>query len=182
MSLDGYAERLPCGARLAELIEQVTEGIEPRDVAHQAICPYCQATLERIREAWRDVRGLASEAVLVPSGLARRVMARIRTQLGSVTLPHGERGRTRVSNRVIAGLAREAARSVSEVSFASAVAEDGPDGGPVTVRMRLVVAYGPTLATVSEAVRVRVAEVLLRIAGVEAARVLVSVEDLEEGK
>lgn len=181
MSLDGHAERLPCGARLAELIEQVTEGIEPRDVAHEAICPYCQATLERIREAWWEVRGLASEAVLVPSGLAWRVMARIRTQLGSVTLPHEARGRTRVSNRVIARLAREAARSVSEVSFASAVAED-PDGEPVTVRMRLVVAYGPTLATVTEAVRVQVAEALLRIAGVEAARILVSVEDLDEGE
>lgn len=182
MNLDGYAECLPCGARLAELIEQVTEGLEPRDPAHQSICPYCRAALERVREAWRQVRGLADEPVLVPSGLARRVIARIRTQLGSVTLPEEERGRTRVGNRVIARLACEAARSVGEVSFASAVAEDGSEGEPVTVRMRLVVAYGPTLAPVIKAVRTRVTEALMRVAGVETARVLVSVEDLEESE
>jgi len=179
MNLDGYAERLPCGAQLAELIEQVTEGLEPRDIAHQAICPHCQAALERIRVAWRDVRGLAAEPVLVPGDLARRVMARIRAQLGSVALPDQERGRTLVSNRVIAKVARDAARSVSEVSFASAVAEGGPEGEPVTVSMRLVIVYGPTLKPVAEAVRARVAEALLRVAGLEAARVVVSVEDVD---
>ncbi len=182
MNLDGYAERLPCGARLAELIEQVTEDLEPRDPAHQSICPYCLPALERVREAWRQVRGLADEPVLVPGDLARRVIARIRTQLGSVGLPDQERGRTRVGNRVIARLAREAARSVSDVSFASAVADDGPEGEPVTVRVRLVVAYGPTLAPVAEAVRMRVSEALMRVAGVESARVLISVEDLEESE
>jgi len=170
MNLDGYAERLPCGARLAELIEQVTEDLEPRDPAHQSICPYCLPALERVREAWRQVRGLADEPVLVPGDLARRVIARIRTQLGSVGLPDQERGRTRVGNRV------------SDVSVASAVADDGPEGEPVTVRVRLVVAYGPTLAPVAEAVRMRVSEALMRVAGVESARVLISVEDLEESE
>ncbi len=180
MNLDGYAERLPCGAQLAELIEQVTENVEPLDRAHQTICPHCQAALERIREAWRQVRGLAAEPVLVPSGLARRVMARIRTQLGSVALPDEERGHTRVDSRVITRVARNTARSVREVRFASVVIAGGREGQPVTVRVRLVVAYGPALAPVADAVRVRVAEALLRVVGVEAAEVAVSVEDLDE--
>lgn len=182
MNLDGYAERLPCGAQLVDLIEQVTEGVAARDTAHQAICPHCQAALKRIREAWREVRGLAAEPVLVPSGLARRVMARIRTQLGSVALPEEGRGRTRVSNRVITRVAREAARSVSEVYFASAVAEGGLEGEPVTVRMRLGVVFGPALAPVAETVRGRVTAALFCVAGVESAQVVVTVEDVEAGE
>lgn len=180
MNVDGFAERLPCGTLVAELIAQVAEGAEPRDRAHQLVCPHCRASLERIREVWRQVRGLASERVVVPVDLAGQVMDRVRAQVGSVVLTEEARGQTRVGNKVIASLAREASRSVSQVSFASAFVEGGSEGEPVTVRMRLVVAYGPALMPVAQAVRERVARALRRVAGVEAAEIAVSIDDLDE--
>jgi len=180
MNVDGFAERLACGTLVAELIAQVTEGAEPRDRAHQSVCPHCRAALERIRGVWREVRGLAGERVVIPIDLARRVMDRVRTQVGSVVLTEHHHGQTRVGNKVIASVAREAARSVPEVSFASAFAEGGSEGEPVTVRVRLVVAYGPALTPVAQAVRERVAGALRRLAGVEAAEIAVAIDDLDE--
>ena len=72
MALVDPSERLPCGTELAALITQVAERAPAADPAHQAECPYCQPSLERIGELWNDVRALADEPVRAPRGLLDR--------------------------------------------------------------------------------------------------------------
>jgi hypothetical protein len=80
------SERLPCGTKLAALINQVAEGAPAVDPAHQAECPYCRASLGRIGELWSDVRALADAPVRAPRRLLDEVMARLSGPAGAVTL------------------------------------------------------------------------------------------------
>ena len=83
MALSDPSERLPCGTELAALITQVAEGAPAADAAHQARCPYCQASLERIGALWSDVRALADEPVRAPRGLLDEVIARFSGPAGA---------------------------------------------------------------------------------------------------
>ena len=152
MALVDPSERLPCGTELAALITQVAERAPAADPAHQAECPYCQPSLERIGELWSDVRALADEPVRAPRGLLDEVMARVGGPAGFVTLRDATRGHTQVSVAVLAGVARRIAQAMPAVAFASVLAHAaGP--GTVALRVRLVVAYGPSLPVLAAAVR-----------------------------
>ena len=177
MALTGVFERLPCGTELAALIAQVANGAPTADPAHQAECPYCRAALGRIRELWGDVRALANVPVRAPRGLLDTVKARVSGPAGAVTLPDATRGHTQVSERVLAGVAREAAQAVPAVAFASVLAHPaGP--GSVVVRVRLVAAYGPSLPVLAAAVREQIVTRVRRMTGVRVTEVEVSVDDL----
>jgi hypothetical protein len=71
---------------------------------------------------------------------------------GAVTLRDATRGHTQVSEAVVAGVARQIAQAMPAVAFASVLAHAaGP--GAVALRVRLVVAYGPSLPALAAAVR-----------------------------
>ena len=177
MALSDPSELLPCGTKLGALITQVAEGAPAADPAHQAKCPYCQASLRRIRELWSDVRALADEPVRAPRGLLDEVIARVRGPVGAVTLRDATRGHTRVSEAVLAGVARRIAQAMPTVAFASVLAyAAGP--GTVALRVRLVVAYGPSLPVLAAAVREQIVTHVRRLTDVQVTEVEVSVDDL----
>jgi Asp23 family, cell envelope-related function len=177
VALTGPSERLPCGTKLAALITQVAEGAPAFDPAHQAKCPHCQASLGRIRELWSDVWALADEPVRAPRGLLDEVIARLSGPAGAVTLGEASRGHTRVSEAVLAGVAREIAQAIPAVAFASVLAHAaGP--GAVVLRVRLVAAYGPSLPVLAAAVREQIVTHVRRLTGVQVTEVEVSVDDV----
>ena len=171
------SERLPCGTELAELISQVAEGSPAADPAHQAECPHCRTCLRRVGDLWSDVRALADEPVRVPRGLLDEVMAYASGPTGAVTLPDATRGRTQVSEAVLAGVARRIAQAIPAVAFASVLARAaGP--GTVALRVRLVAAYGPSLPILAAAVREHIVIHVPRLTDVQVTKVEVSVDDL----
>jgi len=177
VALTGVSTRLPCDTELAALIAQVAEGARAGDPAHQAECPYCHAALSRIRELWSDVRALADVPVRAPRGLLDEVRARLSGPAGAVTLADATRGHTQVSERVLAGVAREAAQAMPAVAFASVLAHAaGP--GSVVLRVRLVTAYGPSLPVLAAAVREQIVTHVRRLTGVRVTEIDVSVDDL----
>jgi len=177
MALTDPSERLPCGTELAALAAQVAEGAPAVDAAHQAKCPYCQESLERIRQLWSDVRALADEPVRAPPGLLDEVIARVSAPAGAVTLRDATRGHTQISEAVLAGVARQIAEAMPAVTFASVLAHAaGP--GTVALRVRLVVAYGSSLPVLAAAVREQIITHVRRLTDVQVAEVDVSVDDL----
>lgn len=177
MTLTGASERLPCGTELAALIAQVADGVRVADPAHQAACPHCQAALGRIRALWSNVRDLAELPVRAPRGLLEEVRARMGRPSAGVMLPDATRGHTQVSERVLVGVAREAAQGVPGVAFASVLAHAaGP--GSVVLRVRLVAAYGPSLPVLAASARERIVAHVGRLAGVRVTEVEVSVDDI----
>ena len=177
MALTDTSERLPCGTELAALITQVAERAPAADPAHQATCPYCQPCLERISELWNDVRALANEPVRAPRGLLGEVMASLGRPAEFVTLRGATRGDTQVSVAVLAGVARRIAQAMPAVAFAS-VSAHGAGPGTVALRVRLVVAYGPSLLVLAAAVREQIVTQVRRITGVQVTEVDLSVDDL----
>jgi hypothetical protein len=177
MALTDPPERLPCGTRLAGLISQVADGAGAADAAHQARCPYCQASLGRIRELWSDVRALADEPVRAPHGLLDDVMSRVRVPSGAVTLRDTRGGETQVSEAVLADVARQVAQAIPAVAFASVLAR-AAGRGTVVLRVRLVVAYGSSLPVLAAEVRERIVTRVRRLTDVEVTELEVSVDDL----
>ena len=177
MALSDPSERLPCGAKLAALITQIAEGTPAADPAHQAECPHCRVSLGRIGELWSDVRALADAPVRTPRALLDEVMARVSAPGGAVTLRDATGGQTEVSEAVLAGVARRIAQAMPAVAFASVVAHAaGP--GTVALRVRLVVAYGPSLPVLAAAVREQIVTHVQRLTDVRVTEVELSVDDL----
>jgi len=177
VALTDPTERLPCGTELAALITQFAEVAPAANPAHQARCQYCQASLGRIQELLSDVRALADEPVRVPRRLLEEVMARVDGPAGAVTLRDAPRGRTQVSEAVLAGVARQIAQTMPAVAFASALAHASGQG-TVVLRVRLVVDYGPSLPGLAAAVREQIVKHVRRLTGVRVTEVEVSIDDL----
>ena len=180
---DANAGALPCGTLLDDLIAQITEGTPPLDRVHQATCRYCQAALAAIRDAWDEFQAMARSVIAIPEGLADRIMQRIRPLMwigGDGVALVSERGATRIADRALARLARASALSVAGVAVATVLgAKADPDqAGGVAIELRLVVALGPPVTTVADRVRERVGADLRAEAGVETARVDISIDDV----
>jgi uncharacterized alkaline shock family protein YloU len=183
MALDEAQGVLVCGTRLEVLIDQVAEGHAPSDGAHQAGCAYCRAALVALGEAWGDLQAFAREPVPVPVGLSERIMSRIGAliaRMGDAVVLIGERGETRVSDRVIGRVARAAALTVPGVVLPSAmwIGVDPRDRGRVRLGLRLVIAFGPSIETLADAVRERVGAVVSAQTGARVAAVDIAVQDI----
>lgn len=178
MGVNGGHARLPCGTDLLALVQQVSDGLPPADPEHQAGCVHCRRSLARIRSTLDDVRGLASERVVAPPDLARRVMRRLRGEQARVAVSASARGRTSVNQAIVAQVAQRAALDVPEVVFASALMTDPEAGGSVRVEVRLVVAYGPALERVAGAVREHIIGDVAAVTGLLVEDVDVRIDDL----
>ena len=111
---------LQCGAEVDLLLEQVADGRSADLDVHQCECVHCQAALTEFTAIWEPVAELASTPVPAPPGLTAAVMSHIRLLVQDIwyTLQTTDLGAIRVAARIVAALARDAARMVPGVRVA----------------------------------------------------------------
>ena len=183
MAVSGNRDQLPCGVKLESLLAQVADGQAQAGPDHQADCAYCQTALRAMREGWEDVQVLARQPVSIPAGLTARIMARVgaiaRRASDAILLGH-PRGETRVSHALIGRAIQRLAARVPGVVFASAraVSADSPDPTQVSVAIRLVVGFGPTIERVAGTVRATLDRHVPSLTGAQLSRIDIAVEDL----
>jgi uncharacterized alkaline shock family protein YloU len=114
------AATLPCGAHVDDLLEQVADGHATDLDAHQRDCVHCQAALSELAVLWAPVTDQAAIPVSAPPGLTAAVMSQIRrmTRDAWYTLQTTDPGGVRIAARIVARLARDAARTVPGVRVA----------------------------------------------------------------
>jgi len=178
-------ERLPCGTELASLVLEVADGQPPADRLHEEGCPYCQAALRDVRQGWGEVEALIREAVPIPAGLTAQIMAAVRAlarRAADSVLLGLPRGETRISHGVVGQTIQRLAAAVPGVVFASAkpLAHEPPEPGRLSVAIRLVVAFGPAIDTLADAVRQVVDRRIPRLTGAELGRIDITVVDVAE--
>lgn len=138
MNIDAGA-RLPCGTRLAVLVEQVADNLAPLNPEHQVSCSHCQQALDELEELWGRVRELAREQVRAPYRIVQAVMRGIRAQSSLPSLPvplevvlpqlvrhallQQERGGTRIADSVVARIVALSVREFPAVEPAVGAAE-----------------------------------------------------------
>jgi uncharacterized alkaline shock family protein YloU len=113
-------ETLACGASVDDILEQVADGHTATLSAHQQHCPHCQAAIAEFTSLWEPVATAAQTPLPTPSELATAVMARVRRLVLDVwyTLELTDGGSVQIAARVVATLARDAARRVPGVRVA----------------------------------------------------------------
>lgn len=111
---DGAVPPFACGADVDELLEQAAHGRAGQLTGHQRGCPHCQAALREFSRAWEPVRDLAGEQVSLPAAVRTAVSRQIRTLTADTwyTLEPADGGAIRIAARVVARIARDAARQV----------------------------------------------------------------------
>jgi hypothetical protein len=170
--------RLPCGRDLDHLVEQVFDGVAPREPEHQAQCPHCQAALQRLRAARDGLGAVRAEPVVAPRALVGDVLARVRAAGTHVTVDAGAGGSTRSSADVVSSVAQRAAAGVDGVAYASAVVTEALETGVVALRVRLVVGYGPSALKLAAEVRSAVERDVERLTGATLRAVDVVIDDV----
>lgn len=199
--LRGANTRLACGADVDELLEQAADGFASQFTSHQQDCPYCRAALGEFGRVWEPVRRLAAERVAVPTALKSAVASQIRKLVADIwyTLQRSDGGAIRIAARVVARIAREAARDVTGVRVAfgrsthsrmASLAEwatlqhrhphtaVGVLGRTAVVDLAIAVEYGDQLDTVAREVQRRAVAELRSKAGLRDATVNVTVDDV----
>lgn len=192
--------RLPCGRDIDALVEQVADGAGGRRDAHQRSCPHCQAALAEFERLWAPVRAVSDHRPRAPEGLLDEALRSIRgvaadPEFGRI---ESDRGRTRVSARVVVALARHLASRVPGVRVAlsrlvaagegpeTSVIDDGPEpevtagvvGGSTVVAITLAADYGQDLEALGTRIRTVVADGIRALTGLEPVAVQVHVDDV----
>jgi uncharacterized alkaline shock family protein YloU len=199
--LSGAAGHLACGAGIDELLEQAADGQAGQLTAHQSGCPHCQAALHEFSRVWEPVRRLAAEPVALPATLKAAVASQIRKLVSDVwhTLQLSEGGTIRIAARVVARIAREAARNTPGVRVAfgrsthakaAGAAETatlrhrhphaaaGVLGRTAVVDLAIAVQYGAQVDEVAREVQRRAISELRARAGLKDVTVNVTVDDV----
>jgi uncharacterized alkaline shock family protein YloU len=189
-----YGERLACGTPVADLLAQVADDAPPADPDHQRACAHCQAQLAQIATVWRTVQTLAAEPVIVPAsfgaGVRRRILQAPAAGSGGTATPRPRawiplasdgHGTTQVGDTVLGRLAALAAASVPGVALAQgrSGAHVSAADGLVVVDLRVRLPYGGDVIAAADAVRMAVAVQLFAVAGLERARVDITIAGLE---
>ncbi|MBV9535830.1 MAG: Asp23/Gls24 family envelope stress response protein [Solirubrobacterales bacterium] len=183
MAMIALDERLPCGVALETLLIQVADQRPLKDPAHQASCPYCQAALRRLEQGWEDLQAVARQPVAIPEGLTAKIMTQVRALAGyvadSILLGH-PRGETRISHAVIGALAQHLALRVPGVVFASARLHPQESTQPrrVKLALKLVVAFGPAIEMIVDALRENLRRRIPALTGAELDRIDITISDI----
>jgi uncharacterized alkaline shock family protein YloU len=196
------SRHLACGADVDELLEQAADGHPGQLTDHQRHCLHCQAALQEFTRIWEPVRTLAAEHVAVPAALKTAVASQIRKLIADVwyTLQLSDSGAIRIAARVVARIAREAARTVPGVRVAFGrsthiniagpaekatlrhrhphAAAAGVLGRTAVVDLAIAVQYGGQLETVAREVQRRAITELHTKAGLQDVTVNVTVDDV----
>ena len=130
--LSGTNRHLACGADTDELLEQAADGHAGQLTDHQRHCLHCQAALTEFSRVWEPVRSLAAEHITVPATLKTAVASQIRNLIADVwyTFHLSDSGAIRIAARVVATIAREAARNVPGVRAAFGRSTHSTTAGP----------------------------------------------------
>jgi uncharacterized alkaline shock family protein YloU len=199
--LDGTSGKLACGADIDELLEQAADGHAGQLTEHQRHCLHCQAALQEFSRVWEPVRRLAAESVTVPAALKTAVFSQIHKLVSDVwyTLHLADGGALRVAARVVARIAREAARNVPGVRVAfgrsthskfADLAEKatlrhrhphaavGVLGRTAVIDLAIAVQYGRQLDAVAREVQHRAIAELRTQAGLQDITVNVTIDDV----
>ena len=199
--LSGTTRHLACGADIDELLEQAADGHAGQFTDHQRRCLHCQAALQEFSRIWAPVRSLAAEHVAVPAALKTAVASQIRKLIADVwyTLQLSESGAIRIAARVVATIAREAARNVPgvRVAFGRSIhrttagpaekatlrhhhphAAAGVLGRTAVVDLAIAAHYGSQLDAIAHEVQQRAIAELRTKAGLQNVTVNVTVDDV----
>jgi uncharacterized alkaline shock family protein YloU len=195
------AVTLPCGAEMDLLFEQVADGHAVDLDDHQRDCVHCQAALGELSVLWAPVAEQATAPVAAPPGLTAAVMSRIRVLVRDVwyTLQTTDLGVIRIAARIVATVARDAARTVPGVRVAlgrsthsklAAVVEKatfghrhphaavGVLGRTAVVDLAVAVRYGDPAHEVAHDIQTRVIATLRENIGLQTVEVNVVVDDV----
>ncbi len=195
---------LPCGAEVDLLLEQVTDGHAADLDAHQRECVHCQAAIAEFTALWAPVAEAAARPVPAPPGLTAAVMSQIRVLVRDVwyTLQTTDLGVIRIATRIVATLARDAARVVPGVRVAlgrstrgkaATVAERatsqhhhphaavGVLGRTAVVDLAVAVSYGDPVHEVARDIQRHVIATLRENLGLQTIAVNVTVDDILTG-
>ena len=195
------AATLPCGAEMDVLFEQVADGHAADLDGHQRDCLHCQAALGELSVLWAPVAERAAVPVAAPPGLTAAVMSQIRVLVRDVwfTLQTTDLGVIRIAARIVAALARDAARTVPGVrvvlgrsthSKLAALAEQatfghrhphaavGVLGRTAVVDLAIAVQYGQPVHEVARNIQKHVIITLRENAGLQTVNVNVNVDDV----
>jgi uncharacterized alkaline shock family protein YloU len=194
---------LPCGAEVDLLLEQVADGQAGHLDDHQRDCVHCQAAITEFAALWSPVGELAAQPVAAPPGLSAAVMSQIRILVRDVwyTLETTDAGSIRIAARIIATLARDAARMVPGVRVAlgrstdsgpAALAERasrshrhphaavGVLGRTAVVDLAVAVSYGNPIHRIASDIQHHVIATLRHDIGLQNVTVNVTVDDILE--
>jgi uncharacterized alkaline shock family protein YloU len=199
--LSGTTRHLACGADIDELLEQAADGNAGQLTGHQRRCLHCQAALREFSRLWEPVRSLAAEHVAVPATLKAAVASQIHKLIADVwyTLQLSDSGAIRIAARVVATIARQAARTVPGVRAAfgrsthSATAEPaesatlrhhhphaaaGVLGRTAVVDLAIAAYYGTQLDAIARQVQQRAIAELRAKTGLHDVTVNVTIDDV----
>jgi uncharacterized alkaline shock family protein YloU len=199
--LRGADTELACGADVDDLLEQAADNRAVELDEHQSHCLHCQAALREFARIWAPVRAKAAEPISMPQVLAAAVQGQIRKLVADVwyTLQLTDGGQVRVAARVVAHIARAAARTVpgvrvafgrsSQSRLARAVekatlghlhpnAAVGVLGRTAVLDLALAVQYGRPVDAIAREVQQRVIADLQRAVGLKSVTVNVTVDDI----
>lgn len=192
---------LPCGSEVDLLLEQVADGRANDLDDHQRSCVHCQAAVTEFAALWGPVQELAAQPVAVPPGLAAAVMSQIGNLIRDVwyTLETTDAGSIRIAARIIATLARDAARIVPGVRVAlgrsthtrpAVIAERatrshrhphaavGVLGRTAVVDLAVAVSYGDPIHQIASDIQHQVIATLRHDIGLQNVTVNVTVDDV----
>jgi uncharacterized alkaline shock family protein YloU len=185
-------DRLPCGADVDDLINQVADGDAAHRTPHQDGCPHCQAALAEYQRLWAPVQDLTEQHVAVPDGILDHVIRAIRTagEQAGYGLLRTPLGLTRIADRVVAVTARISAERVAGVRAALAhehppsreqpEAVAGVQGGSAAIRITLAVTYGHDLVALADRIRATVAARIRTVTGLEPVEITIIIDDVLE--
>jgi uncharacterized alkaline shock family protein YloU len=199
--LSGTIGHLACGADVDDLLEQAADGDAGQLSGHQHHCLHCQAALQEFARIWAPVRTLAADHVAVPPALKTAVASQIRKLITDVwyTLQPSDSGAIRIAARVIATIARDAARTVPGVRVAfgrgtntkpADLAEQatlrhrhphaaaGVLGRTAAIDLAIAVQYGDQLETVAREVQQRAITDVRTKTGLQDVTVNVTIDDV----
>lgn len=203
-------ERLPCGAILDDLLEQVADNRAATDPKHQSVCLHCRAALAELDDIWTPIRTLSEEQVPSPDSLTVSVMERVVAiaSHGWHAVLREHSGTTRIAAWVVAVVARRAAASVPgvgqvrgqitppAVAIADVRAEFdraqptagqriraagiGVAGRRVVVAITITAAAEQPLLAIADEIRATVTRHVLALTGLDVVEIDVRVSDLDE--
>lgn len=194
-------ERLACGADVDEIFEQVADGHGERLTEHQSHCPHCQAAISEFARIWGPIHTAVSTPLPTPAELRAAVMKKVRRLVQDVwyTLELTDGGAVQIAARVVATVARDAARRVAGVRVALGRSSQGklaqlveratlehkhPHaavgvlGRTAVVDLALAVSYGDRIDAVAREVQTTVIRELRDNIGLQSVTVNVTVDEV----
>jgi len=192
---------LACGHGVDNILTQVADGRARELDRHQQDCSHCQAALSELATVWQPLQDLAAKRIHAPVELTARVMSDVHLLVQNVwyTLQLTDLGTVKVAARVVARIARDAARQVPGVRAALGKSSHGrivqlvewatdrhrhPHaavgvlGRTAAVDLAVAVRYGDSIVDVAEAVQQRVTQQLRATIRLESVTVNVTVDDV----